>query len=392
MSIFGNKTAERMRRFIKALNTSDLTLHFNTDRLKGTEKELAEDLNLALTGIRRNLSRQEAELGYYQAMLNNVDIAMIVADSVGNIAWMNEKAIKSLCGFKIPTLSSLKSLHPDLPIILDSAKPGEKRLVTLHINDHETQLKVGMTRYSQSGKSMRLFSIENVQVMLQQNEMEAQNKLISVLTHEIMNSLSPIISLSDTLCENGKEGCSLDEDTLLALQAINRRSQGLLNFVDNYRKLSKVSQPEPEWVKVADLINVVSHLYSNKDIKYEITDGDIEIWIDPRQIEQVMINLMKNAIEACKNRPDRVIIVSAHADFINRHFLLSVSNNGEAISHEIIDRIFVPFFTSKTNGSGIGLSISRQIVSQHGGIIKVKSDEKETTFTLQFPLIYRIVQ
>lgn len=379
-----------MRRLIKALNTSDLTLHYNTENLKGQERQLAEELNLAIAEIRQSIIRREAEYGYYQAMLNNVNIALIVADNNGNIAWMNEKAVKSLCGFKIPTIDSLKSVHPDLPAILDSLKAGEQKLVALHIDDHEAQLKVSMSRYTQLDKAVRLFSIENVQVVLQQSEMEAQRKLISVLTHEIMNSLSPIISLSDTICENNTPGATIDEDSLLALQAINRRSQGLLKFVDNYRKLSKVSRPEPEWVKIDDIISVVSPLFANQGIQYDVTDGDIELWIDPRQIEQVVINLMKNAIEACQNKDDARITLSARADYKERHFLLSVTDNGEAISQEIIDRIFVPFFTSKPNGSGIGLSISRQIITMHGGIIKVKSDDKATSFTIQLPLTYRI--
>lgn len=389
MSFFTRKSLRRLREMIAALRSGDLTLHFSIDGLRGEERLLAEEINAAMSEFRSQMKRQEAQYGCYEAMLNQVDASLIVTDSEGHVTWMNDRAVHTLCGFRISDLSMLAAVNPRLPEVLASLQIGEKRLVRMHIDDHESQLKLSVSRYTRDGASFRLYTVENVQSVLLQNEMQAQRRLVSVLTHEIMNSLSPIISLSDTLRDTLAEGTEVDSDSVAALNAIHRRGSGLWEFVENYRKLQRVSQPSLEWTRIGTLIDTVRSLFHEPYIKYEVEDADIRLRLDPRQIEQVLINLIKNAVDACSRVSAPQIKVATRALHSTRHFLLTVTDNGCGIHPSTIDSLFVPFFTTKSHGSGIGLSLSRQIVVLHGGVIRVKSEGVGAEFIIQLPLEYK---
>ncbi|MDE6787067.1 MAG: ATP-binding protein, partial [Muribaculaceae bacterium] len=321
----------------------------------------------------------------YEAILNLVDSSLIVADTEGNVSWMNQKAVDNLCGFKITHLSMLDAVHPDLASTLNALIPGQPKILTLNLDGREERLKLSMASYISEGSDVCIYSIENVNLLVQQSEIEAQRKLIRVLTHEIMNSLSPIISLSDMLTETNRQ---LDEDSALALSAINRRSKGLLKFVENYRKLSRLSQPHLEWVRIGDIFEGLHALFPESFIEFQIEDPDIQLQLDRHQMEQVLINLIKNAVEAVEENPS--VTVSTKADHPNHRFMISVADNGCGISPDAADSIFLPFFTTKSGGSGIGLSLSRQIVSMHGGSISFDTTPFGTTFTITLPFIYRL--
>ncbi|MDE6548589.1 MAG: ATP-binding protein, partial [Muribaculaceae bacterium] len=385
MGWFGNKSAERMRRMLQAIRNRDFSLRFPAERMHSSERELAEEMNDVISGFREDLIRQERQYGQYEAILNLVDSSLIVADTEGNVSWMNQKAINNLCGFKITHLSMLDAVHPDLSSTMKSLIPGQPKILTLNLDGREERLKLSMASYISEGSDVCIYSIENVNLLVQQSEIEAQRKLIRVLTHEIMNSLSPIISLSDMLTENNRQ---LDEDSALALSAINRRSKGLLKFVENYRKLSRLSQPHLEWIRIGDIFEGLHALFSESFIEFRIEDPDIQLQLDRHQMEQVLINLIKNAVEAVEENPS--VTVSTKADHPNHRFMISVADNGCGISPDAADSIFLPFFTTKSGGSGIGLSLSRQIVSMHGGTISFDTIPTGTTFTITLPFIYRL--
>lgn len=385
MGFFGNRSAERIRRMLQAIRNRDFSLRFQAERLHGPERDLALEMNEVISGFREDLMRQERQYGQYEAILNLVDTALIVADTDGNVNWMNQKAIKNLCGFTITHLSMLDAVHPDLARELKGLFPGQPKILTLNIEGQEQRLKLSMATYDSEGSEVCIYSIENVNLLVQQSEVEAQRKLIRVLTHEIMNSLSPIISLSGMLTENNRQ---LDEDSMKALNAINRRSKGLLKFVENYRKLSRLSQPYLEWTRIGEIFNGLRTLFPEYFIEFLIEDPDIQLQIDRHQMEQVLINLIKNAVESIDGNP--AVIVSTKVDHPNHRFMISVSDNGCGISPDAADSIFLPFFTTKSGGSGIGLSLSRQIVSMHGGTISFESSSSGTTFTIILPLVYRL--
>lgn len=382
---FARKSINRLRRMLQAIRSNDFGIRFPEEKLHGPERELASEINEVITDFRQQLLRQERKYGQYEALINTIGTSLIVTDNDGNVRFMNRHAIDNLCGFRINHLSALESFHRELPSALRSLSPGQSRLLSVSTSTgKEMQLNVSMACYLVEGETTFLYSIENVDLLLLENEIEAQRKLVSVLTHEIMNSLSPIISLSDTLCNSHSTS---PEETAMALRAIKRRSQGLLTFVENYRKLSKLAPPRLQWTVIGEIFEELKRLYPDPFMTYEISDSDIQLCIDRHQIVQVLINLVKNGIEACDEKPH--IKVCAKADHPGRRFIMSVTDNGCGISHDAIDRIFVPFFTTKPGGSGIGLSLSRQIINSHGGSLEFLPSEKGTTFSVILPLVYR---
>ena len=219
--------------------------------------------------------------------------------------------------------------------------------------------------------------------LFERNEMEAWQKLIRVLTHEIMNSITPIISLSETLSER-----EVDEKSYAVMRqgmlTIHRRSKGLLEFVENYRKLTRLPAPVRRPVSLTELLQDLQKLFPEPYIRVELPSADCTLQIDRTQIEQVLINLIKNAREACAHTPEPRIEIRSHqlSPWVNT---ITVTDNGEGILPDVQDKIFVPFFTTKSNGSGIGLSLCKQIMNRHGGNITVQSTAGQgSCFTLQF--------
>ena len=233
-----------------------------------------------------------------------------------------------------------------------------------------------------------IISLKNIHSVLERNEMEAWQKLIRVLTHEIMNSITPIISLSETLSERGIPKLLGEKEysiMLQAMQTIHRRSKGLLEFVENYRRLTRIPTPVCTKVSITELCMDLKKLFPEEYIHFEIPSSDLTLYIDRAQIEQVLINLLKNAREACGRQSDKDIRVEVIISPAGNK-LLTVSDNGEGILPDVLDKIFVPFFTTKTSGSGIGLSLCKQIMTLHEGSINVKSESgKGSKFILTFP-------
>lgn len=218
-------------------------------------------------------------------------------------------------------------------------------------------------------------------------ETQAWQKLISVLTHEIMNSIAPIISLSETLSERETASKpSADEYRLMkqAMETIHRRGKGLLTFVENYRKLTRIPEPTLQPIRLEPLFNSLQQLVASDGIRfsYSIYPENLILTADRNMLEQALINLIKNAHEACLNSQHPKIEIKAAQ--IGSEIHISITDNGSGISPEAIDKIFIPFYSTKNTGSGIGLSISRQIMIRHKGRISVKSDEKGSCFTLRF--------
>lgn len=220
-------------------------------------------------------------------------------------------------------------------------------------------------------------------------ETEAWQKLIRVLTHEIMNSIAPIISLSETVTERAESNGMNERDygiMLQAIQTIHRRSKGLLDFVENYRKLTRIPAPTMQLFPVSALFDDIQKLVPANDVRfvYSIKPSGLRLYADRGMIEQVLLNLLKNAVEACSESLSPEVRVEAfRQDGIP---VITISDNGSGIVPEALDKVFVPFFTTKPGGSGIGLSVCRQIMNRHGGNITVASEiEKGTVFTMLFP-------
>lgn len=392
-----------MRQLIEAIRTRDFSLQYSLDHLRGEERNLAEQINEVVNEFRETTLRQEAKYQYFGTMLDTINAFLIVADEQGKVHWMNRAAVDGLCGFSIHHLHDLQVLDETLPEMMMQLKPGLQKLVQLETKTNEVaagkkawdagnqhagkaDFVLSVVNFFNKGFAYRLYTLQNVQPVIQKNETDAQQQLVRVLTHEIMNSLTPIISLADTLCEGVEQDTLEYDDLLMALQAINRRSNGLLQFVENYRKLQRISKPQFEDVRIGDLVADLQHLYPDSIFHYEIENEDQRLLMDRSQIEQVLINLLKNAQEAVENEEIPYVRLTTHLSSNKRDFIISITDNGKGILPEVMERIFVPFFTTKTNGSGIGLSICKQIVTLHGGTITASSKPGEkTTFSVVLP-------
>lgn len=381
------RATRRMLRMIESIRYGDFTLSFSAQRLNLFEKKLVEDINQVMAQFRSQLSEKEEKFQYFETLLDTVDTSVLVSDKQGEVLWMNRAGIQDLCGHAIHQLEELSSLNPDFPMLLASLQPGEVKVVRVYREEFMQDMAVTVTEYSTMTADLRLINLKNIRSILEENEMEAWQKLVRVLTHEIMNSITPIISLSDTLCERALlQGMEEDSPMFQGMNTIHRRSKGLLNFVENYRKLSRLSSPILMPVRVGELLGDIKKLFLSSKVRYiyKIEDEDLKLMIDRSQMDQVLINLLKNAGEACMDQPNPEVVVETAYQAEKHIFRLSVTDNGSGILPNVLDKVFIPFFTTKPTGSGIGLSLCKQIMTLHGGSIQVSSEEgKGSCFTLK---------
>ena len=346
-------------------------------------------------------SEREEHFHYLQNIVQNIDVSILAYQRDGTVEMINPAAKKLFQVNSLRNINMLRSLSEVLANTLLSINPGENKLVKVQDEEDILQLAIFATEFKVKDKVILLSTIKNIQNVLEEQETAAWQKLIRVLTHEIMNSIAPISSLSSTV-ENmvlpfatGKKSAQdVDQDTILeiqgALQTINKRSTGLMNFVETYRSLTKIPEPNFAVVKMNDLIHNVNTLMRkdaerrNIRLTTSVEPGTIEVQIDEQMIEQVLINLIKNSIQALKGCLNAQIQIRGFYNKRGRP-TIQVIDNGPGILGDVIDKIFIPFFTTKQSGSGIGLSLSKQIMRLHGGTITAQSKpNEETIFTMTF--------
>ena len=379
-----------IERLVDSLRYKDFSLNFSLKGKNATERKLRSGINEVVVDFRKQLAEHEERYKYYETLFDTVDSSLIVVDEKENVQWMNRVAVQDLCGHAIHSVDELNELNPNFAQQLAKLHVGEVKVIKLFKEEVIQEMVVTMTEYTTKGFKYRLYCFTNVRSLLEENEMEAWQKLVRVLTHEIMNSIAPIISLSETMVERieqDNQGEQSIEMIAHGMKVIHRRSKGLLEFVENYRKLSRMSSPLLTYIKVGDLLADIKKLFNNPKIaySYNIEDKEQLLFIDRSQIEQVLINLLKNAEEACTEQPHPLIVITTRYQQEKNLFSISITDNGHGILPEVQDKIFVPFFTTKQRGSGIGLSLCKQIMTLHGGSISVKSEEGVgSTFTLKF--------
>lgn len=370
------KQLQMMRRLTDSLRYNDMTQAFRPPYKNKLMTEMAVELSETLQAFRARLLEEEIKHQYYESLLNKVDTAVLVTDMSGRIEWLNRAATAQL------------GQDPQLPAELLSLPSGETQVIRIHRNGTTLEMAVATTLFVARGMERRLISLKNIHSVLERNEMEAWQKLIRVLTHEIMNSITPIISLSETLSERGIPSQLGEKEysvMLQAMQTIHRRSKGLLEFVENYRRLTRIPAPIRTQISIAELFTDLKKLFPEEEFQFEVPSPELKLNVDRTQIEQILINLLKNAREACSRKSDKKIQVKARK-LSAGNTTLTISDNGEGILPDVLDKIFVPFFTTKTSGSGIGLSLCKQIMTLHEGSINVKSEVgKGSSFILTFP-------
>jgi two-component system, NtrC family, nitrogen regulation sensor histidine kinase NtrY len=391
-----NRTNRQIAFFFEAVKNEDSTLRFPVH----TGNKAVNDLNSGLNRIndliktiRFELQEQEQ---YFQAILQHVSAGIIVYNEHGNIILSNEAARTLLSYESLTHVNQLMRIDKNLFSAIKELQPGEQKLVNFNSKNQARQLSVKSTQFKTARENLLLIAFQDIKNEMEVKELESWIKLIRVLTHEIMNSVAPITSLSQTILEyyTGLNGNLPSEkvinNTIKGLEVINERGAGLISFVENYRKLTRIPPPEKKPVSLEQLldhtitlINVVPP-ENNIRITREVSPSSLQVLADKKQISQVLINLLKNSVEALKNSEGGMVTLRARLNEAGRTEV-TVTDNGPGIPAELMDKIFIPFFTAKESGTGIGLSLSRQIMMLHGGSLKMESiPGKQTTAILEF--------
>jgi nitrogen fixation/metabolism regulation signal transduction histidine kinase len=393
---FINQTNRKIAFFFDAIRNDDSTLNFPE---KTGNKSLRE-LNTSLNKVNELIKKIKFELleqeHYYKTILEHVSIGIITFNENGNIFLANTAARTLLNHEHLTHIKQISQVDMKLFSAINELQPGDKKLVSFTGKSGVVQLSLKSTLFKTVQQNFQLVVVQDIKSELETKEMESWIKLIRVLTHEIMNSVAPITSLSQTISGYFKNlnGNLPDEkiigNTIKGLEVINERGAGLISFVENYRKLTRLPQPDKKAVSVAMLFeNTITLIKSEPEneqvqILREVKPDDLEIVADKKQIAQVLINLLKNSIEALKNKPDGKITIRSELNTKGRA-LITITDNGPGIAEDLMDKIFIPFFTTKENGSGIGLSLSRQIMQMHGGSLKlISTPGKLTQAVLEF--------
>ena len=384
-----------LTRFLQAIRHEDFSLFFSGAGLGSAYADLKNAFNEVLDAFRKTRAEKEENFQYLQTVVQHVSIGLICYAPEGRVELINNAAQRLLRKPHLRDVRELETISKPLAETLLKLHSGDKALIEVQDEDELLQILVYATELRMHGESFILASIQNIQSELEEREMEAWQKLIRVLTHEIMNSITPISSLASTvrdLLPDSKAAGSpeIPSDVQVALQTIQARSEGLLHFVETYRQLTRIPRPDFQIFQIAELFARVVFLMQaecdehNVVVHAAITPQTLELTADPDLVEQVLINLMRNAVQALAGRPDARVDLTAHLDARGR-VIIRVRDNGPGILEDVQARVFIPFFTTKRDGSGIGLALSRQIMRVHRGTIGVQSKpESETTFILRF--------
>jgi len=373
---FLKRTVKDAGRLIDAIRYSEFNITFRNFARKGLFPELIPLMENAILHFNEKLQQTEVEHQFYDTLLNRIDSAILVIGKANEIEWINKAASDEFGKPQPQRIADFAAISPELPGILEKIVPGETKIVKTKTH----QLAVTTVILSSRGKELKLVSFKNIQSVLEESESDAWKKLIRVLAHEMTNSLTPIISLAETFSEQDSTKEIDCELMNRAMQIIHRRSKGLVEFVGNYQKLTRIPAPVMGSFPATGMMNDINDLLLADGIRFscEIKPEEMTLFADRTQIEQVLINLIKNAWESCDRNQSPEVSVRIFKNEYHRPVIV-VSDNGCGILPEVMDKIFVPFFTTKTGGSGIGLSICRQIMISHGGYITVESDPAKGT-------------
>lgn len=394
-----DKTNREIATFLSSIRYDDFTTTYPTKGRGRSMNELYKEFNNVIRKFREIRAEKEANYHYFRTIVQHVGIGLITFNKTGEVQIVNSAA-KSLIGINtLENIFELSKVSPKLVESLIKLKTGGSDLIDISVEGSRIQLSVYVIELVLRGEEFKLASIQNIQSELEEKEMEAWQNLIRVLTHEIMNSVTPLSSLAATVQENLVDNIDEDvpiekdelEDIYLAVKTIKRRSEGLIHFVSDFRNLTRIPEPKPKEERMIDVIEHIRLLLSpeleakNIHFTMNIKPLDLIIHIDKEQIDQVLINILQNAIHALdEKKEEKHIIVNG---FINdyKRPTLTIRDNGSGIEEEALSKIFIPFFTTKKQGSGIGLSLSKQIMRKHNGAINVKSVMNEgTEFSLRF--------
>ena len=341
-----------------AIDNGDFSFNFPTEKRFKEDKILHQSLNRIKLFLQHTREEQMDREKYYEQILNAVDTGILVVDSHDNILQHNQAALRLLDTDVLTHMNQVKG-----------------KLKDEHLAKHETQAML-------KDKHVRIIALSDVSHELSNQEVDSWIKLIRVLTHEIMNTITPVTSLSETLLTRVTE----DKDLKQGLETIHKTGTELLAFVNNYRRFTHVPQPQPALFYVEPFLERMAML-CNREVEISVSPKDLLVYADESLLSHVVTNLLKNAVEAFKEKEKLSFIrLQAYAN-AQESIIIDVSNNAGLIPEDVASHIFIPFFTTKPEGSGIGLSLSRQIMRVSGGSLSLHQDKAQgiTTFRIIIP-------
>ena len=368
-------------------------------KFDGTETDdLHIEFNAILAKLKEDQAEKEANYQYFRSVFKHLSIGLITFGENGEIQILNVAAKRILNIDDLKNISDIEHINKELHLAVQNLRTGGSELIKIAHPDGIMQLSVYVIELLMRGERFKLVSLQNIQSELEEKEMEAWQNLVKILTHEIMNAIAPISSLAGTLkgeieqkIESNERATEDElEDFLMGMSTIEKRSEGLINFVSDFRSLAHIPTPKFSSIGIAKLFEHLEILLQNQlesqgiRLVKELNPRELILFGDQNLIEQVLINLLQNAIQALDDADEKTITLKAFIDEAGK-IILEVCDTGKGIEEEALGKIFIPFFTTKKKGSGIGLSLSKQIMRRHKGNIQVRSKLGEgTTFKLIF--------
>lgn len=394
------KTNKDLTHFILSIKQGSFTSSFSENTRGKVFDRLSKAFNDVIEEFQKISYEKEMHYQYLQLVTAHINVGIITFDGRGNVQLINPAGLRLLQKQRLTTMTELKSINPRLFEAIEFLQSGERQVLRIIIGDKEFYMSVQAKEITANNEPLKIILLQDLNAELEEQEVDAWQKLIRVLTHEILNSVTPIVSLTHAVNDLlvTKEGerkplSDLDEedknDLYEGLQTIENRSKGLLRFVNAYKDFIKTPELKLTSVDLAGLLQqVLTLLQPEFDrnrivIDYVSSEQHVVVQADAEWLEQVIINVMKNAMEALENQDKKMIKIET--GFQNHHAYLTITDNGTGMDSEMMSKIFIPFFTTKKKGSGIGLSLSKQIMKLHKGSLTVKSEPaKGTSVTLEF--------
>jgi len=398
MYYYLNRINRKLTLFLESIRYEDFSIRFSADNKLGKSfTMLNQQFNEVLEAFRQTRAEKEANLKYIDTIVQHISIGVLSFDQDGKIELINPAAFRLLGIYRLRYIQELKTVHPGLAELLSELPSGNK---TLYATRQEQQLSINAATVRLQGRLIKLISIQNIHSELQKKELEAWQNLTKILRHEIMNSITPIVSLISTMQEivdldiaptaQNNEGIA---DLREALQTVESRSKGIMNFVNAYRDYTTLPQPQFTIVNVKTLLTSIGSLLQAEmkqagiQLNIDVEVDTIETHADISQLQMVLINLVKNAMDALEHTSNPQIDIRLYLNNAQQ-MAIEIADNGPGIDADAMNKIFIPFFTTKKKGSGIGLSLSQQIIQLHGGQLKVSSpgvNGNGTTFYILLP-------
>jgi len=389
---FHRKAQSEIEQFVEAIHYRDFSRYFDVKRAPAELQPFRTGFNEINSTFKIISKEKETQYLHLKTILEIVDTGILSYETEsGEILWMNE-SLKSL--LQIPylkTIHSLEKRNKELYEQVIGLSPGNKIISSITKDNSVCKILLSATTFQNENKKYKLIAFQNINEALDETESNAWQKLLSVMTHEIMNSVAPISSLAETLKDTIQESMRHPEsskeslsDIETGISTIKKRSEGLLKFTETYRNMSKITKASLAKVTVMELFEQVQQLMQptieKKNIELEVIlrDPFLAFEADPNLIEQVLINLVLNAMDAVRDEPQPKVTLAAEIN-ANSRVIIKVADNGTGIKPELLDKIFIPFFSTKKTGSGIGLSLCKQIMVLHKGNIQIKSNEGDGT-------------